>query len=262
MVGCLFEGLPARRGGRGREGQGPAPAPRRAGPGLEPGDGRADQPISGPEFRRDETRQVPCVRRRNDHIHPAQGCSLRGQDDVAVKRGVGCGGGSALLTSLGPERRRLAHRRCRDRQILDLGDECIEPRDTRGPAGSEQLSPDLVIGDFGNHHHRATGRRVQKPPATGGSLLRSAGVRGQAERTAVEHDDPAHQILPFNYPGKSLRSDKRPSSRAWTRYSIVSRCSPAPSSSIQDRIRAPRPSARSSGDPPSCAISASSRLVR
>ena len=42
----VVRGLAARRGGCGREGQGPAPAPRRAGPGLEPGDGRADQPIS------------------------------------------------------------------------------------------------------------------------------------------------------------------------------------------------------------------------
>ena len=36
-----FEGLRARRGARGGQGQGPAHAPRRAGPGLEPGDGPA-----------------------------------------------------------------------------------------------------------------------------------------------------------------------------------------------------------------------------
>ena len=103
---------------------------------------------------------------------------------------------------------------------------------------------------------------IQKPPPTGGALLRSGGNRAQAQRSAVEQYGRAHQLVPSRSSGKSLRSDRRSSSRARTRYTIVSRCSSALSSSIHDRMRPPGPSARCSGDLLPWAISASSGLAR
>ena len=75
-------GLPARHG---------ACAPAIAGAGRLSGNfcGQEQSGDVGPELRWHETRQMPDVGRRNDHPRPVQGCSLRSEDDVAVKCRIG-----------------------------------------------------------------------------------------------------------------------------------------------------------------------------
>ena len=122
-----------------------------------------------PQGSRNETGEVPHVRRRNDHVRSVKCCGLCGQDDVAVKRGVGCRR-PPLLASFSPELCGLAHRRRRDGQVPDLSDKGVEPAYAGDPTGSNQLSSDFVIGDLRNDHGRAATDRSKKPPATGGGL--------------------------------------------------------------------------------------------
>ena len=114
-----------------------------------------------PEQSGHELRQVPRVRGCDNHAITIQGHCLSGQDYIAVKCGIGCRW-PASLASFGPELRRLAHRRGCDSQVLDAGDEGIEPRNARDPAGSDQLSPNLVIGNFRDCYRRTANRRLKK----------------------------------------------------------------------------------------------------
>lgn len=78
------------------------------------------------------------------------------------------------------------------------------------------------------------GNERLKPLSAGLAFRRSLGVCYQTQWSSIERDDSTHQVKPLCFCGKNRRSDSRSPSRARTRYSPVSRCSPASSSSIHD----------------------------
>lgn len=79
-----------------------------------------------------------------------------------------------------------------------------------------------------------SGNERLKPLSAGLALRRSLGVCCQTQWFFIERDDSTHHVRPLCSCGKNRRSDSRSPSRARTRYSPVSRCSPASSSSIHD----------------------------
>lgn len=112
---------------------------------------------------------MPYVRRRHNHIRPVQRCRLRRQYHIAVKCRIGCRW-PTLLTSIGPVRCGLAHGIGRNRQVIDLSDKFVEPRNTSNFVRPNQFATNLVVGNFRDYHGRAAGYHLIKPVPTFRSL--------------------------------------------------------------------------------------------
>ena len=72
-----------------------------------------------------------------------------------------------------------------------------ETPDSPMPAHSEDLTPDLVIGDLRDNDELPVGEQVVQPGVAASAFQRWSGIRGQAKRAAIKHDNQSSPSTAF-----------------------------------------------------------------
>ena len=164
-----------------------------------------------PERRLNVTRKVTDVGRGDDCVSRPDGRDLGCENYVAIERRV-VGSWLAPLTSVGPERGCLPHRRGRERQVLDQFNKRIEPSESLLAATPQQLATYFVVRDLRQNDARAGCDEHLEPLGASQALRRSLRVRRQAYWAGVECDHKTHQVTPLCSVGNKGRPDRRSSS--------------------------------------------------
>jgi len=141
---------------------------------------------------------------------------LRCQDRVAVKR-VPIRSWHPRTARLRPQFGRSKHHGGVERQLSERLLQEIEAIQSAGLVRTQQLPPDLVIGDFGNQD-RPTFRQHGEQPLVAGSIARGRlRIRGHPQRPGIQQND--HSL------SKRRRKPERPASRDRRSCLNVRRCS-------------------------------------
>jgi hypothetical protein len=177
-----------------------------------------------PQRCRSETGQMTNICCSNHDIRYPKRDDLGRQNHIAVY-GLVISGRLTLLTGLRPEHRRLMPRRRADREICQKSRERIQPRQPTDLVGTQSLRPHVSVGHLRHHDTGLMRHESLYPWRTSNALPRTSRVGRDAQWPRIDPHHVAHHVTSFSSGGNSLRSARRCSSRARTRYSPVSRCS-------------------------------------
>lgn len=153
---------------------------------------------------------------------------LRTQNHIRVQTFVRCSRSSSVSQHT-PQRCCFAHRRRIDGQVGDSGGKSVQILDALLLTCSKQLSPQLVVADFGDDAFEARAKQSLDPSSTCLCVGEFTRMSDQGQHSGVEKDGSLH--------GNNFRAAGRFESRLRFKSSI-SPVSSSQSAAIQLSIRA------------------------
>ncbi len=143
-----------------------------------------------------ETVQVRQVRRRDGDGIPwlAGERRLAGKDSIGIES-VKRRRGDAQLSKESPELSGPDHRVGRQGQVSEAAagiESVVQASQAADGADTEEFATDFVMGDFGDDDGRADCHDGIEPRDTANDLRLARGADNQAERSAVQQDQPRH----------------------------------------------------------------------
>src|SRR5205085_2141986 len=105
----------------------------------------------------------------------------------------------------GPQVGRVPHDGGGQWQVFELRGQCVEDAEAVLSVGTDQLAADFVIRNLWENDPPPRRLECGRPLPAGNDVGRVFRVRHVPQRSGVEDDDCAHQVIPFSSGGYSIR---------------------------------------------------------